>query len=507
MSQAERLPLLRSETRESVATSSGLASNGGGVWRKIGCVLLTVIAVGIIHGLLWHLHIILVPFVLSGFIVLSLQPLVEFLFGHFAGLRGSKRWFLCCTRRKTERLSARGASPRSNLSLQSSGEESGDGDVSERSSPLQEAAMTAEEYSIKAFEGLARFLSVSIVLSIMMLIIIGFFWLLFRGAMHMKDDWIAYQAGFIRVSKQCHKYLHALTQELHISKEMDVHLAEVYDKLLISLQDWILSVVNGIVQGISGGLAQSCIMLLYILFWLMEPVPLGGKTAGELVRNYLYLKTLVSLGYGIGVAILFWALGIDLAVLFGLIGFFLNFLPEIGLIISLLIPIPVIILDGRIEHPLEVLLASMVGQLFLKFIFSNIIEVKMYEKDKEMSIHPVWIILGLCYFGFIWGPAGMLLSVPLMAMMKTAAMSAQQFVGGEEGQSFYKCADSFLTCFEGDRGVHKYRGDTPIPPKRLPRSSRGDTNSPRNRDSSASGALSAPVSPDAPPRRPQQEQP
>jgi len=98
-----------------------------------------------------------------------------------------------------------------------------------------------------------------------------------------------------------------------------------------------------------------------------------------------------------------------------------------------------------------VLAVAIFGQLFLKFIFSNVLEVKLIERDKEMNIHPVWVLLGLSYFGYLWGPIGMLISVPLMAMIKSAAMSARRIGDSGSQAGLLLLVDPFLACFEGHR--------------------------------------------------------
>jgi len=128
-----------------------------------------------------------------------------------------------------------------------------------------------------------------------------------------------------------------------------------------------------------------------------------------------------------------------------MITFFLNFVPEVGAIISMMIPIPVILLDGRLSSPMAVICKALAGQILLKFLFSNVLEVKLIENDREMSIHPVWIMLGLNYFGFVWGPVGMLISVPMLALLKSAALS----VVVEKNDITSQWAQELLCCLEG----------------------------------------------------------
>merc|ERR1712060_209972 len=99
-------------------------------------------------------------------------------------------------------------------------------------------------------------------------------------------------------------------------------------------------------------------------------------------------------------------------------GFFFNFVPEVGPFLAALLPIPVILLDGRLDEPWVVLLTALGGQILLKFIFGNIVEVMLIERQQDMKMHPVIILFLVAFFGWIWGATGMLLSVPLVAAAK-----------------------------------------------------------------------------------------
>ncbi|CAE8675853.1 unnamed protein product, partial [Polarella glacialis] len=113
------------------------------------------------------------------------------------------------------------------------------------------------------------------------------------------------------------------------------------------------------------------------------------------------------------------------------------------------LPVPIILLDSRLDRPFLVLLAAVLGQLALKFAFSNIIEVKLIESDKKLRMHPVMILLSVGVFGYLWGPTGMLLSVPLMALMKISLFS-------ELVPASYR--DPILVVLEGDRNAPRNHG-------------------------------------------------
>jgi len=199
-------------------------------------------------------------------------------------------------------------------------------------------------------------------------------------------------------------------------------------------------------------------------------MPIGNKIQ-ELFKRYIILKGLACLGYGLCVGALLRALSADLAEVFGLCAFLLSFVPEVGAIVAILLPMPVILFDSRLESPAFTLLVATMAQLGLKFVFANVVEVKLVEADQLMKMHPVIILLAVTFFGFIWGPTGMLLSVPLVAYVKVMLLSDQV-------PACYR--DPLLVIMEGDRaapakyarkrlkekrtGKHKLSGQSPFSP-------------------------------------------
>ena len=124
-------------------------------------------------------------------------------------------------------------------------------------------------------------------------------------------------------------------------------------------------------------------------------------------------------------------IGVDLAVVIALICFFLSFIPEIGSLVSLALPVPLLLLDSR--HPLALrarnVLTSVIGMLFIKFVVSNGLESvvmgksatlagKVSEEGNTEETHPVLILFVVILFGEIWGATGMLVSVPLISMVR-----------------------------------------------------------------------------------------
>jgi len=72
-----------------------------------------------------------------------------------------------------------------------------------------------------------------------------------------------------------------------------------------------------------------------------------------------------------------------------------------------------------IENPGHTLILALCGLGALKMFWSNFVEVKLIENDDRMTMHPVVTLLSIGVFGLIWGPTGMMLSVPFMGILRT----------------------------------------------------------------------------------------
>lgn len=130
------------------------------------------------------------------------------------------------------------------------------------------------------------------------------------------------------------------------------------------------------------------------------------------IQEYLSIKTNISLGTGLLAGILCWAIGIDYAVLWGLIAFLLHYIPNFG---SLIASIPPLLL-GFVQFGWEGTLAVMIGYVIINTIMGNIIEPRV--TGKRLGLSSLVVFLSLVFWGWVWGPLGMFLSVPLTMLVK-----------------------------------------------------------------------------------------
>lgn len=413
------------------------------ILQKISVVFLGVVALACIHALLYHLHAILAPFVLAGFLVFAVQPSVEMIYAGLAGLSPPYRWCCCCGVRRWRRR--RRDAYEGKKDAEDTPSDAEDEEVQAAQILLAHGEDTVPELMLRLLDGICRFVAVSFVLGMMILTLMTLVSLLARGAFRVKENWNDYRQGMMRMTTWLDHMKDIIVTQLKLSGKLEYRLKMVYTNVLSRFQDLILDVVNTILGAVTGGVFFMFIVVFYMLFWLLQPLPIGGK-ASKLVHSYIWKKTLVSFLYGSSVGVMFHLMGIDLAAFFGLVTIFLNYVPEVGALIAMIVPIPVILLDGKQNAPFLCLTIATIGQAALKFMFGNILELRLIQDDKEMRIHPVWVLLGLNYFGFIWGPVGMLISVPLMAMMKSLILQKAEEM---EEVNIALYAQDFLACLEG----------------------------------------------------------
>ena len=131
------------------------------------------------------------------------------------------------------------------------------------------------------------------------------------------------------------------------------------------------------------------------------------------IIKYIKVKVLVSLATGIGFWIVCISFGVDFAIFWGFLAFILNFIPTVGSIVATVPPV----LLGLIQLPgTGSLLFMAICLILVQAVIGNIIEPKI--QGSALSLNMTTVLIGLLFWGFLWGVAGMILSVPLMVVIK-----------------------------------------------------------------------------------------
>lgn len=191
--------------------------------------------------------------------------------------------------------------------------------------------------------------------------------------------------------------------------------------------DAVMGVIGGTVARMGSLLTSTLLVVFVLAFTLLDASRLWRKiesrfaqTAGEHVlgrissevNRYLGVKTVTSGATGIAVGMWVGVMGVDFPVLWGLLGFLLNYVPTIG---SLLAAIPPVLIALLMLGPWPAV-AVAVGYLVVNLLIGNIIEPRVM--GGALGLSPVVVFLSMVVWGWVLGPVGALLSVPLTMIFK-----------------------------------------------------------------------------------------
>jgi AI-2 transport protein TqsA len=181
-----------------------------------------------------------------------------------------------------------------------------------------------------------------------------------------------------------------------------------------------------------GFLSQLVVILVYLAFLLAEKTGLGRRVqdsfepaaAREIlaildrintsISQYLAIKTLINVMVGVLTTVVAWAYRVDYAILWGILAFFLNYIPYLGSVIAI---IPPVVLSLVQFESLGWSALVLVTLLVVHNGIGYLVEPRLTGHQIDLS--PLVILLALAFWGSIWGTVGMLLAIPLTVVIKT----------------------------------------------------------------------------------------
>jgi AI-2 transport protein TqsA len=194
---------------------------------------------------------------------------------------------------------------------------------------------------------------------------------------------------------------------------------------------------TGVLGQLLGFIGAAVIFLILTVFMLLEAQTFGHRlkavsmargpdiarmlSATRDIQRYLAIKTLVSLLTGFLAGLLCWAAGLDFFILWGILAFALNFIPVIG---SLVAGVPPTILALLIAGwPNALLVAG--GYLMINNFLGNFLEPILV--GRRFGISTLVVVISVMFWGWVWGPLGMLLAVPLTMVLKVILDGSDEF--------------------------------------------------------------------------------
>ena len=202
------------------------------------------------------------------------------------------------------------------------------------------------------------------------------------------------------------------------------HLAEK-----LQLSAWVTATVFSIGEGLLSLLSTTFLVILFTLYLLLTPsltneeeeegddtpkASVFQRKVDRQIHTYVKGKVALSALVAILTAGLLYALRVDLWLAFSVVAFFANFVPNLGAIVAVALPMPVVLIDpdGSPFHS---------GMAFFSLVLmhalvGNVVEPVFF--GHSMRLHPVVGLLSLMIWGFIWGVPGCVLAVPITAVLR-----------------------------------------------------------------------------------------
>ena len=132
------------------------------------------------------------------------------------------------------------------------------------------------------------------------------------------------------------------------------------------------------------------------------------------VQEYLVIKTFLSLLTGVLLGCWCWIMDLDFPVLLGLVAFVLNYVPTIGSIIAGAPAVLLALIQPGLGLGHALIVAA--GYFVVNTVFGNLIEPNLL--GRRLGLSTLVVILSLIFWGWVWGPVGALLAVPLTMVVK-----------------------------------------------------------------------------------------
>lgn len=136
------------------------------------------------------------------------------------------------------------------------------------------------------------------------------------------------------------------------------------------------------------------------------------ETATRDVQKYLLVKTITSLAAALLIGLWLVVFKIDFAVLLAVLAFLLHFIPNLGSAIATIPGVAIALL----QHGPGTALLVALGYLVINGIVGNVVEPKVM--GRTLGLSPLVVLLAMVFWGWLWGPIGALLSVPLTMIAK-----------------------------------------------------------------------------------------
>jgi predicted PurR-regulated permease PerM len=190
----------------------------------------------------------------------------------------------------------------------------------------------------------------------------------------------------------------------------------------------VLEMIGGTVRRLAAIVSSAFLVLITTLFLLAEVAGIPEKIRAafrghrdgvariakirEEVQRYLVIKTLVSIGTGALAGSLCALVGVDYPMLWALVAFLFNYIPTLGSILAGIPPVLLALVTLGFWQAFVIL----IGYVAINIGLGTVLEPHLL--GRRLGLSTLVVFLSLVFWGWVWGPLGMLLSVPLTMIIK-----------------------------------------------------------------------------------------
>jgi predicted PurR-regulated permease PerM len=216
-----------------------------------------------------------------------------------------------------------------------------------------------------------------------------------------------------------------------LTETLDIHIEQIDIQTLAGATTNTAEILSDILKSFLGFLGNAGLVLLFMLFMLSGKgnlpakinVAFNAEKASKIntslqnmasqIRRYIGVKLIMNAITGLLTFLVLWLLGVDFPVFWGVLSFFVCFIPNIGAVIAILAPFILSLLQFD-NFLIPVLVFVLLGLVYA--IMGSIVEPKFMASSLNLNV--LLILVALIFWGLVWGPMGMVLAIPLTTIIK-----------------------------------------------------------------------------------------
>jgi len=273
--------------------------------------------------------------------------------------------------------------------------------------------------------------AVSLILIILILLIlvnsVSFF--IITSINSFSQEFPKYEAKFLH-------FYYSMLPALNLNPDEISKIEEFFNIKNLLMGGNLTNAITGILTSITSLLGSFVLIMFYIIFLMTESDSIGKRfsiafseeknaslrnTLGHItegLRKYISGKTVMSLAQSVLIGIILWASGVEFFVIWAFLFFITDFIPNIGsMVASILLSLFMVIQFESILFPVIILAVL----ILIQNLKGNFLEPKILGARLDLS--PFLLFFSLIFWGYVWGIIGMVLSVPIMSMLKIILMN------------------------------------------------------------------------------------